>query len=177
VAQPTRTTRSGTVIIAVTARLLVSAKKWRAEHFSSEIKALVGALARHGSLIEFKIENVNGAGHPQPTFGACLVCGWTHDSNFTQFTEVGAEPIQLSGVLPDIVRVVHRAHEKGFSSLSSKDDQLVNLCGGYRHPCKAFDDLNQRAAYKRLFDTSRRGFIALRGAVGRNRNESETYPE
>ena len=108
---------------------------------------------------------------------ACPVCGWIHDAGLTQIKIAGADPISLSGLLPDIVRLVHRAHEKGLAGVSTKDDTLVKICGGYKHPCKAFDDLNQRAAYKLLFDTSRRGFISLRGAVGRNRNKSESNPE
>jgi hypothetical protein len=46
--------------------------------------------------------------------------------------------------------------------LSTKGDELRKQCGGYGHPGKAFYDLGQRTAYKALFDTSRRGLIALR---------------
>ena len=75
----------------------------------------------------------------------------------------GHAPVTLAGALPDIVRCVHAAHEKGFPRLSTKDDGLLRRCGSYRYPSKAFYDLGQSAAYKVLFDTSRRGFIALRG--------------
>jgi len=78
-------------------------------------------------------------------------------------TKAGEPPLLLGGVLPEIVRLVHQAHEQGFPALSTKAEALVKACGGYRHPCKAFDDLKQRAAYQQLFDTRRRGFIALRG--------------
>lgn len=107
----------------------------------------------------------------------CPVCGWLHDDGFTQIRPDADGVITLSGILPDIMRVVHRAHEKGFERLITKDDELRRVCGGYRHPCKAFGDLNRSADYQRLFDTRRRGFISLRGAVGRNRNKSESSPE
>ena len=93
----------------------------------------------------------------------CRVCGWVHDTSLTQFAIPGHDAISLRGVLPDIVRAVQQAHERGLAGLSSKDEALVKVVGGYRHPCKAFHDLKQREAYKALFDTSCRGFIALRG--------------
>jgi hypothetical protein len=108
---------------------------------------------------------------------ACTVCGWIHDAGFSQIRIEEEDVILLRGVLSEIVRLVHQAHEKGLSGLSSKDVALISLCDGYRHPCKAFDDLKHREEYKRLFDTSRRGFISLRGASGRNRNKTEPRPE
>ena len=83
----------------------------------------------------------------------------------------------LRGILPEIVALVHEAHEKGLPALSTKDDKLIEVCGGYKHPCKAFDDLRHRNDYKILFDTRKRGFISLRGAVGISRNKSEAGPE
>jgi len=62
-----------------------------------------------------------------------------------------------------MVSLVHKEHEKRLTGLSTKADTLLKTCGGYGNPCKAFYDLRQREAYKALFDTSRRGFIALRG--------------
>jgi hypothetical protein len=90
------------------------------------------------------------------------VCGWVHDAHWTQFIRPGKEPIALAGVLPDIVAVIHGALEKGLPRVSTKDDALLRRCGGYGNACKAFYDLGQRAAYRALFDTSRRGFISLR---------------
>jgi hypothetical protein len=109
--------------------------------------------------------------------GKCRVCGWIHDVGFTQIITDEPGVIRLGSRLADIVRLVHHAHEQGFPGLSTKDEALVETCGGYGNPCKAFDDLNCRTEYKQLFDTSRRGFISLRGAVGRNRNKSESSPE
>lgn len=100
----------------------------------------------------------------------CPVCGWQHDGQFTQIAILGKAAFTLSGLLPDIVACVHKAHEKNFPRLSTKDDSMLRVCGGYGNPCKAFYDLKQRDAYAALFDTSRRGFIALRGF---RRKESE----
>jgi hypothetical protein len=107
----------------------------------------------------------------------CSVCGWVHDPGFNQIKLGRGEVVFLRGVLPAIVALVHEAHAQGFDGLSSKDDRLRTLCGGYRHPCKAFDDLDRRREYHLLFDTSRRGLLSLRGAVGMNRNKSEPRPE
>jgi hypothetical protein len=81
--------------------------------------------------------------------------------------------VSLAGCLPEILRLVHCSHEKGLPALSTKDDALLKACGGYHNPCKAFDDLNRRTEYKKLFDTRKRGFIALRGYPGISRNKSE----
>ena len=101
-----------------------------------------------------------------------MVCGWIHDAEFTQLRLKDGQTITLSGALPDIVRVVHRAHERGFVRVSTKAGELQRACGGYHHPSKAFDDLNQRASYKILFDRSWRGFISLQGVAGLGRNQS-----
>ena len=102
----------------------------------------------------------------------CPVCGWIHDVGFTQIIPDAGEPIFLRGVLPEIVRLVHAAHERGEPALFVKNQKLIDCVGGYRHPCKAFDDLKHRTDYKRLFDTRRRGFIALRRTIGTNRNSA-----
>jgi hypothetical protein len=53
----------------------------------------------------------------------------------------------------------------------------IDFGAGYRHPCKAFADLNHRRDYQTLFDTRKRGFLSLRGANGINRNKSQSNPE
>jgi hypothetical protein len=68
----------------------------------------------------------------------------------------------LAGVLPDIVACVHKALARGHPRLSTKDETLQRICGGYHSPSKAFHDLRQSPAYRALFDTSRRGFLSLR---------------
>ncbi len=95
---------------------------------------------------------------------SCPVCGLIHDSQFTSILIPGPEPepITLSGVLPDIVACVHKALAQGHPRLSTKDETLLRICGGYHSPSKAFHDLRQSPAYRALFDTSRRGFLSLR---------------
>jgi hypothetical protein len=102
---------------------------------------------------------------------------WIYNAGFSQIRIENGDWILLSGILPRIVRVVHLVHESGFAGLSTKDDELLEICDGYRHPCKAFDDLQRRGEYRRLFDTRRRGLIPMRGAVGSNRNKSESNSE
>ncbi len=164
------------VILSVNAQLKVPAEWWRPENRSALLKGILDAQAQAGEVVGISVQP---AGSPPaiPPPAACAVCGWQHDAGFTQVRLDEVEVVCLRGVLPDIVALVHRAHENGFPSLSTKDEKLLRVCGGYRHPCKAFDDLKQQVAYKQLFDTSRRGFISLRGAVGRNRNKSEARPE
>jgi len=70
--------------------------------------------------------------------------------------------IVLNGRLPQIVATVHRAHEQGHAGLDIKDAELQKSCGGYHHPCKAFNDLKHRHDYKTLFDTRQRGRLSLR---------------
>ncbi len=165
------------VILSVNSQLKVPAKCWKPENRSATIKQIADFQSAAGELQGLSVQAAD-PGTPQLTQPTCTVCGWTHDSGFTQIIIAdGGNTISLGGILPDIVRVVHRAHEKGFERLKSKDDELLRICGSYRHPCKAFDDLNHRADYKRLFDTSRRGFIALRGAIGMIRKKSESNPE
>ena len=134
------------------------------------------AQAQAGEVVAISVQPAGSPPAISPP-AACAVCGWQHDAGFTQVRLDEAEVVCLRGVLPDIVALVHRTHERGLPALSTKDDELLEVCRGYMHPCKAFDDLKQRAAYKLLFDTSRRGFISLRGAVGRSRNQSEPGSE
>ena len=171
-----KTESGGSVILSVNAQLKVPAIWWRPESRSAEIKKITDALAQGGVL-----EKLNVQAAPSGTGlwndDTCPVCGWMHNRGFTQMKIENCEAISLGGILPEIVRLVHEAHEKGFNGLSTKDDALLETCGGYGNPCKAFDDLNQRTAYKLLFDTRRRGFISLHGALGRNRNKTETDSE
>lgn len=164
------------VILSVNSTLKIPVEHWRPENQGAEIKKLADALAQIGELKDFKVESARNISeiHDQ---NACAVCGWIHDAGFTQIKPAHDSTIMLPGVLPEIVAVVHRSHEKGFPALSTKDDELLRICGGYRNPCKAFDDLNHRDDYKDLFDTRKRGFISLRGANGRNRKKSEARPE
>jgi hypothetical protein len=140
------------------------------------LKRIAENLARVGELQQFNF----GVESTETVFAQnapiCPICGWTHDSGFTQM-RYGSDFVLLSGILPDIVAVVHRAHEKGFPALSTKDDELLKICGGYGNPCKAFDDLRHRDDYKALFETGKRGFISLRGALGIIRNKSERISE
>ena len=168
--------RQESVILSFNAQLKVPAESWRPENRSATIARICAAQAQAGELEQFSVQPAGSPPAIQPPT-ACAVCGWQHDAGFTQVRLDAAEVVCLRGVLPDIVAAVHRAHEKGFPRLSTKDDELLHTCGGYGNPCKAFDDLKQRRSYKFLFDTSRRGFIALRGAVGRNRKETEPRPE
>ena len=151
------------VILTVNALLKVPASRWKPEHRSSEIKKITDALSLEGALSQIQVKEDGMANLLQRK--TCPVCGITHDSGFTQFIFPGGDTVAIAGVLPDIVRCVHAAHEKGFPNLITKNDELVQICGGYFHPSKAFYDLKQQQTYRLLFDTSRRGFIALRGFV------------
>jgi hypothetical protein len=147
----------------VNAQLKIPASHWKPENRGETMKALADALAAGSDLMEFQVRK-EGDGEPKLDH-RCPTCDCTHDREFTQIVVPGHAPITIAGVLPDIVRCVHAAHEKGLPRLSTKDDDLLRRCGGYGSPSKAFYDLRQSAAYKVLFDTSRRGFIALRAAA------------
>lgn len=164
------------VIISVNAQIKVPLSQWHPENRGSLIKKISDAQSALGELVGIGV--TPGAGKAEPEArDECATCGLIHDGGFTRIKADDGEVIALAGVLPDIVRLIHKAHEKGLNGLCTKDDGLAKVCGGYRNPCKAFDDLKRRAEYKRLFDTRKRGFIALRGAIGRNRNQSESGPE
>jgi hypothetical protein len=171
-----KTESQESVILSVNSTLKIPAEHWRPENRSAEMKKMADALGQFGELDQFNVESSNSIGdaHRQDV---CPVCGWIHDAGFTQIKTNQDEVIMLGGILPDIVALIHGAHEKGLPALSTKDEKLLRLCGGYRNPCKAFDDLKHRNDYKRLFDTRKRGFITLRGAVGFNRNKSEADSE
>ena len=171
-----KTESQESVILSVNSTLKIPVDHWRPENRSAEIKKLADALAQIGEVDGLKVESAQtvGGAHLQDV---CPVCGWIHDAGFTQIKTNQDAVILLGGILPDIVALVHRAHEKGFTGLSTKDEQLLKICAGYRHPCKAFDDLKHRDDYKKLFDTRKRGFISLRGALGISRNKSEIGPE
>ncbi len=154
------------VIITVNAQLKVPVSRWKPENRGSTMKMVTDALSAGGEVTGIQMRT-EGAGD-QMRSDHCPVCGCTHDRSFTQVVVSGHEPITIAGVLPDILRCVHAAHEKGLPRLSTKDDELLRLCGGYSHPSKAFYDLGQREAYKIIFDTSRRGFIAMRQFIARS---------
>lgn len=164
------------VIVSVNSKLKIPLEHWKPENRSAEIKKMADALAQFGELDQFNVESSKSIddAHRQ---NVCRVCGRIHDAGFTQIKGNQDEVITLGGILPDIVALVHSAHEKGLAGLSTKDDKLLKICGGYGNPCKAFDDLKHRNDYKNLFDTRKRGFISLRGAIGINRNKSEADPE
>jgi hypothetical protein len=149
------------IILMVNAELKVPVRRWKPENRGNVIKAITDALSHGGEVSQINVQTEGHQDAAQRT--ACPVCGFAHDHMFTQILVPGHAPITIAGVLPDIVRCVHKSHEKGFPSLSTKDDDLLRRCGGYGHPSKAFHDLRQSGAYQVLFDTSRRGFIALRG--------------
>ena len=156
------------VILTVNSQIKVPAAAWRPENRSATIKSMADALPPG-----WELEQIQVGPTQKREAGACPTCGWIHDATLTAIRIGDGEAVTLGGILPDIVRLVHEAHAKGLPALSTKDDELLKTCGGYGNPCKAFDDLKHRHEYKLLFDTRRRGFIALRGAVGRSRNKSE----
>ena len=164
------------VILSVNSTLKIPAVHWRPENRSAEMKKVADALALLGEVEEFQIKPTRNFPAIQDQ-SVCGVCGWVHDTGFTQIKTDQGVVIQLGGILPDIVALVHRAHAKGLRGLSTKDEQLLKTCRGYRHPSKAFDDLKHRNDYQLLFNTRKRGFISLRGADGINRNKSEINPE
>jgi hypothetical protein len=171
-----KTESEDSVILSVNSKLKVPAEHWQPENRSAEIKKVADALAQIGEVDGLDVESAKGIDDAKPQ-EICPVCSWVHDAGFTQIKANQEGVVTLGGVLPDIVALVHKAHEKGLSGLSTKDDNLLKVCGGYGNPCKAFDDLNHRDDYKVLFDTRKRGFISLRGALGINRNKSEPAPE
>jgi hypothetical protein len=166
-----KTESQESVILSVNSTLKIPVEHWRPENRSTEIKKVADALAQVGEVDGLEVKSTRSIGN------ACPICGSVHDAGFTQIKPTQGEVIALGGILPDIVAVVHRAHEKGLTGLSSKNEELLKICAGYKHPCKAFDDLKCRDGYKKLFDTRKRGFISLHGAIGTNRNNSEASPE
>lgn len=164
------------IILTINSKIRIPAGAWHPENRGASIKRIAELQSQVGDLMGISVQLADG-GQDGSKSESCPVCGWNHDRGFTQIKIGNLKPICLGGILPEIVRLVHGMHEKGFAGLSTKDDELLKACAGYRNPCKAFDDLNRRHQYKQLFDTSRRGFISLRGMVGRKRNKSEGCPE
>jgi hypothetical protein len=171
-----KTESEDSIILSVNSKIKIPAEWWRPENRGEAIKHITNLQSQAGDLMGISV-GLTESGLESPKTEACPVCGWIHDRGFTQIKTDSHDAISLAGILPEIVSLVHRAHEKGFTGLSTKDDALLRVCGGYRNPCKAFDDLNHRDDFKRLFDTRKRGFISLQGALGRNRNKSEARPE
>jgi hypothetical protein len=164
------------LVLSVNATLKIPVEHWRPENRAAEIKKVADALAQIGEVDGLSVKPGMSYGAP-PHPDACQVCGWVHDPGFTQIKTNHDETIVLGGRLPEIVALVHHAHERGLAGLSTKDEALHKVCAGYRHPCKAFADLNHRRDYQTLFDTRKRGFLSLRGANGINRNKSQSNPE
>jgi hypothetical protein len=157
-----KTESRDSVILSVNAKIKIPATAWHPENRSAEIKSIMDGLTQAGELSQINVQPAE-SGSEKCSGDICPVCGWIHDPGFTQIKIANREAISLRGILPDIVGLVHKEHEKRLAGLSTKADTLQRTCGGYSNPCKAFYDLGQREAYKALFDTSRRGFIALRG--------------
>jgi len=147
------TTKEGAVVRTEVARKALSAEEYR----SVQQERTIAALAEVASV---KAEETRVRSEEKQR---CATCGWIHDARFSEIVIPRKPPLILSGVPQAIFARVHAAHERKERFVSTKDDALLKLCGGYGHPCKAFHGLRQSAAYKALFDTSRRGFIALRG--------------
>jgi hypothetical protein len=171
-----KTESQESVILSVNSTLKIPVEHWRPENRSAEIKKLADALAQIGEVDGLKVESAKSISGTRDQV-ACPVCGLVHDAGFTQIKTSQEGVIMLGGILPDIVVLIHKAHAKGLAGLSTKDEELLKACGGYKHPCKAFDDLKHRNDYKTLFDTRKRGFISLRGADGIYRNKSKASPE
>lgn len=149
------------LVIRVNAELKIPTSLWKSSNQKKFLNSIFGALAGPAEVTSLHVQEVGA--HCDKAGVHCQVCGWVHDQGLTQFLRPDGFSFSISGVLPDIVRCVHSAHSKGLPRLSTKDDALLKTCGGYSHPSKAFYDLRQSEAYRALFDTSRRGFIALRG--------------
>ncbi len=171
-----KTESKQSVILSVNSKIKIPIEHWQPENRSAEMKKITDALDQIGEIDALHIEPVKNYGNDSFE-DACPVCNWIHDTGFTQIIIKPDQVITLTGILPEIVALVHNAHATGFPAVSSKDEKLLVLCGGYNNPCKAFDDLNHRNDYKLLFDTRKRGFISLRGANGINRNKSEPHSE
>lgn len=159
------------VILSVNYQLKVPASWWHPEQQGATIKQIADARPQACQLSGLSVQEA-GSGAVQLMQPACPVCGWIHDAAFTQIT-ISDEKITLGGILPDIVRKVHDSHARDLAGVSTKDEHLTKICGGYYSPCKAFHGLKRQREYRLLFDTSRRGTISLRGAIGKNWNKSE----
>ncbi|HTR41667.1 MAG TPA: hypothetical protein VMH87_08640 [Pseudomonadales bacterium] len=152
------------IVLPVNAKLKISAELWRPENRSATIKLVADVHGQIGEIVEFTIGQPDNI-REQPNRKSCDICGWIHDAGFTQIRVSSDQVISLGGALPNIVAVVHRARERGLPELSTKDDELVKICGSYGHPSKAFNDLNHADDYKILF-VRRRGFVSLSRAFG-----------
>ncbi|MDR3458445.1 MAG: hypothetical protein P4N60_13420 [Verrucomicrobiae bacterium] len=151
----TVTLKSGAVVLA---------KISRREHFAGEAQFVQGE-----RLIAAMTHKKGGRKQPRTRTrtrrkgpNICGVCGWGHDAAFLRIAIPGRPVITLHGAMAQIVALVHAAQASGAGPVSTKDERLLALCGGYRHPCKVFDDLKRSADYKALFDRRRRGFVGLK---------------
>jgi hypothetical protein len=160
-------TDSDNDLLPITLKVWVDKSRFQSQN--DAILQTVRIVEKIGQIAEINLGPVKGF----VARNECAVCGWIHDASFTEIKIQPYEVMFFGGILPDIIALVHRALERGLLALSTKDAGLLKACGGYRHPCKAFDDLKRRDHYKILFDTRRRGFISLRrGRDHRNKSES-----
>ena len=153
----TVTMKSGVVVVA---------RFYRREHLDGEARVvreerMIWALRQRDQKDSRDGRDVKGGCKSERA--ACEVCGWGHDAGFSRIEIPGRAVIGLHGLMAQIVALVHEARAVGKGAVSTKDERLLKICGGYRHPCKVFDDLGRGADYKVLFDTKRRGFLGLRG--------------
>lgn len=113
----------------------------------------------------------------------CEVCGWIHNPDFSVMVnpnaagkKLGAKdnPITLTGILPQIIEAVHKAHEEGLPRLATT--KLKGLCAAYgEHPSKAFHDLHKKQEYRALLLTNQpRGFISIRRPATRKEARKKT---
>lgn len=154
------------ITLDVNSKLKIPAVWWQPENRSATIKLAADILGHMGEITQLEVDSTKTINGMSEGHKLCPICRWTHDDSFAWIKTDAVEINLFSGVLPEIVAAVHRAHEKGQKGLSTKNDELVKICGGYKNPCKAFQDKNRRKDYRALFYTRAKGFISLRGALG-----------
>ncbi|HEV2691956.1 MAG TPA: hypothetical protein VG347_03595 [Verrucomicrobiae bacterium] len=147
---------SGAVVVAKISRRALLAEEERFVQSERLIKAL------HHTEGAEKGQATKTMSKRMTKSGVCEVCGWTHDAGFARIEMPGRAVIELHGAMAQIVALVHAAQADGVGPVSTKDERLLKICGGYRHPCKVFDDLKRREVYRVLFDTRRRGWLGLK---------------
>src|SRR5580692_4711653 len=98
--------------VSLSAQFSIPARKWKPENQTLEISKLVDSLAQTGRMTDFGI-TAKKQPDVKETANTCKVCGWEHDAKFLRLKMDGHKPIVLRGVLPEILAVVHSAHERG----------------------------------------------------------------
>ena len=157
--------------------VVVAARFYRREHLAEEARVvreerMITALGQRepagnvGLVSHTKVAKDTKVGQKkvQECLPVCEVCGWGHDAGFSRVEIPGRAVIALHGLMAQIVGLVHAAQASGSGAVSTKDERLLAVCGGYRHPCKVFDDRKRGADYKVLFETRRRGYLRLKGS-------------